>query len=95
MREIAFVVALALTCSLYAESQAALQADAPHREWKAAWITHPTVPLRELRVLHFRRTVERACGDICKVLSIDEDAAKQAMWFPRVEMTPGLREKNH
>ena len=26
----------------------------PHREWKASWITHPTAPLREPVVLHFR-----------------------------------------
>ena len=39
-------------------SQTTLQADAPHHEWKAGWITHPTAPLREPLVLHFRRTLE-------------------------------------
>ena len=32
--------------------------DSPHREWKAAWITHPTAPLRDPIVLHFRRTLD-------------------------------------
>ena len=31
--------------------------DPPHREWKASWITHPTAPLREPVVLHFRRSL--------------------------------------
>jgi hypothetical protein len=26
--------------------------------WKASWITHPTAPLREPIVLHFRRTLQ-------------------------------------
>ena len=28
-----------------------------HRQWQASWITHPTAPLREPVVLHFRRTL--------------------------------------
>ncbi|HEY2466406.1 MAG TPA: alpha-L-rhamnosidase C-terminal domain-containing protein [Terracidiphilus sp.] len=39
-------------------AQSTLQADAPHHEWKASWITHPTAPLREPLVLHFRRNLE-------------------------------------
>ncbi len=35
----------------------ARQPDPPHREWKAAWITHPTAPLREPLVLHFRHAL--------------------------------------
>ena len=35
-----------------------VQPDAPHRDWKASWITHPTAPLREPLVLHFRRTLD-------------------------------------
>lgn len=31
--------------------------DPLHREWKASWITHPTAPLREPLVLHFRRNL--------------------------------------
>jgi alpha-L-rhamnosidase len=40
--------------------QISAQSDPGHREWKAAWITHPTAPLREPVVLHFRRTLDLA-----------------------------------
>jgi hypothetical protein len=36
------------------------QPDPAHREWQASWITHPTAPLREPIVLHFRRTLTMA-----------------------------------
>jgi alpha-L-rhamnosidase len=56
MRQIFVSIALALTTfSLQAQSPAA--PDPPHHDWKAAWITHPTAPLREPLVLHFRRTL--------------------------------------
>ena len=31
--------------------------DGPHRDWRASWVTHPTAPLREPLVLHFRRAL--------------------------------------
>jgi hypothetical protein len=34
-----------------------MQPDPPSREWHAAWITHPTAPLREPIVLHFRHAL--------------------------------------
>ncbi|HEU5352215.1 MAG TPA: alpha-L-rhamnosidase C-terminal domain-containing protein [Terracidiphilus sp.] len=34
-----------------------LPPDPPSRTWHASWITHPTAPLREPLVLHFRRTL--------------------------------------
>jgi alpha-L-rhamnosidase len=57
MRSIVAVVALALV-PLALHGQNPVQPDSPHREWKAAWITHPTAPLREPLVLHFRHTLE-------------------------------------
>src|ERR1035437_24309 len=36
------------------------QPDPPHRDWKALWVSHPTAPLREPIVLHFRRTLTLA-----------------------------------
>jgi alpha-L-rhamnosidase len=57
MRQIPFVFILALA-PLNAFAQTTLQADAPHHEWRAGWITHPTAPLREPLVLHFRRTMD-------------------------------------
>src|SRR5271163_4942325 len=41
--------------ALFAQSNTA--PDPPHREWTAGWITHPTAPLREPIVLHFRHTI--------------------------------------
>ena len=61
MRQIAYVLFLAVFgSSLPAFAQTTLQADAPHHEWKASWVTHPTAPLREPLVLHFRRNLELA-----------------------------------
>src|ERR1039458_2215916 len=36
------------------------QPDPAHRTWQAAWVTHPTAPLREPVVLHFRRSLQLA-----------------------------------
>jgi alpha-L-rhamnosidase len=36
----------------------ALNAFGAQPEWQARWITHPTAPLREPLVLHFRRSLE-------------------------------------
>ncbi|MGA3263998.1 MAG: alpha-L-rhamnosidase C-terminal domain-containing protein [Terracidiphilus sp.] len=56
MRPVLIFPALALaTLALHAQN--AVQPDPPHREWKASWITHPTAPLRDPVVLHFRRTL--------------------------------------
>ncbi|HET6205527.1 MAG TPA: alpha-L-rhamnosidase C-terminal domain-containing protein [Terracidiphilus sp.] len=57
MRQITLVVILALAPFKVA-AQTILQADPPHHEWKAAWITHPTAPLREPLILHFRRSID-------------------------------------
>src|SRR6266568_3731613 len=57
MRPIFVTIALVLA-SLPLCGQNPAQPDPTHREWKASWITHPTAPLREPVVLHFRRTIE-------------------------------------
>src|SRR5437879_6400026 len=57
MRQITLAIILALA-PLNVAAQTTLQADPPHHEWKAAWITHPTAPLREPLVLHFRHTLD-------------------------------------
>jgi hypothetical protein len=36
------------------------QPDPPNHNWQASWITHPTAPLREPVVLHFRRVLTLA-----------------------------------
>ncbi len=53
------IVAAIALMGVYSPSHAQNQAmiDGPHREWKASWVTHPTAPLREPLVLHFRRAL--------------------------------------
>jgi alpha-L-rhamnosidase len=57
MRKIALFLAAALA-PLPVLPQTPLQADALHHEWSASWVTHPTAPLREPVVLHFRRVLD-------------------------------------
>ncbi|MFP5210501.1 MAG: alpha-L-rhamnosidase C-terminal domain-containing protein [Acidobacteriota bacterium] len=52
---IAAFATLALTA--HGQQQTARQLDSPRRIWHADWVTHPTAPLREPLVLHFRRTL--------------------------------------
>jgi len=59
MRQFFAVLALALA-ALAAPAQNSVQPDPPSREWKAAWVTHPTAPLREPVVLHFRHDLTLA-----------------------------------
>jgi alpha-L-rhamnosidase len=53
------VVTLALLAFAVAAAgaQSNQQPDPTHREWHASWVTHPTAPLREPLVLHFRRSL--------------------------------------
>lgn len=57
MRPIVSVLLFAVA-TISTLGQSPVQPDAPHRDWKASWITHPTAPLREPLVLHFRRTLD-------------------------------------
>jgi len=59
MRSILCVLAVALA-SVSLHAQGTVQPDPLHRNWQASWITHPTAPLREPLVLHFRRTLHLA-----------------------------------
>ena len=59
MRQTLILFVLLLT-SLVLSAQTLNQPDPPQREWKAAWVTHPTAPLREPIVLHFRRSLTLA-----------------------------------
>ena len=60
MRRIVAFPALVVAClafTAHTRAQAAAQPDPPDREWHASWTTHPTAPLREPVVLHFRHTL--------------------------------------
>jgi alpha-L-rhamnosidase len=59
MRPIFALFAIALA-TLTGWSQTSTQPDLPHHDWQASWITHPTAPLREPVVLHFRRNLKLA-----------------------------------
>ena len=63
MRPIFAILAFTLA-SLTLHGQTSIQPDPPHRDWQASWITHPTAPLREPIVLHFRRTLDPRRGSI-------------------------------
>jgi hypothetical protein len=47
--------------------------DPPTRTWHAAWITHPTAPLREPIVLHFRRSVTLAAVPASYIVRVSAD----------------------
>src|ERR1700760_4737181 len=42
-------------------------------QWKASWITHPTAPLREPIVLHFRRSLQLASKPVRYVVHVSAD----------------------
>ncbi len=50
-------LALALCLSSVIAAQTP-NVDPPNREWHAGWVTHPTAPLREPLMLHFRRELK-------------------------------------
>jgi len=56
MRSILLLLPLVAASVLPAQPSA--PPDPQHREWTAGWITHPTAPLRDPLVLHFRRSLD-------------------------------------
>jgi len=59
--------------SLALSGQASLLPDPPHHEWHAGWITHPTAPLREPVVLHFRHGLTLAARPASYVVRVSAD----------------------
>jgi hypothetical protein len=58
MRSVLRFLALVLTIlAVNTQAQTTPQTDGQHRDWQASWVTHPTAPLREPIVLHFRRAL--------------------------------------
>jgi hypothetical protein len=49
------------------------QADPALRDWRAAWIAHPTMPLRDPLVLHFRRTLNLATAPASYPVRVSAD----------------------
>ncbi len=59
--------------STFLRAQAAAPPDPAQRTWTASWITHPTAPLREPIVLHFRRTVNLPSVPASYVVRVSAD----------------------
>jgi alpha-L-rhamnosidase len=69
-------LSIAIALSIYPASniaQSASQPDPPHRIWHASWVTHPTAPLREPLVLHFRRFVSLAATPSSYIVRVSAD----------------------
>ncbi len=47
--------------------------DPPHRVWHASWVTHPSAPLREPLVLHFRRILTLAAAPSSYIVRVSAD----------------------
>lgn len=47
--------------------------DSPHRDWHAFWISHPTAPLREPLVLHFRHALDLPAAPPSYIVRVSAD----------------------
>lgn len=56
-----------------APSTAGAESDAAIRTWHASWVTHPTAPLREPLVLHFRRDLDLASVPSTYIVRVSAD----------------------
>ena len=72
MRPFFALFAFALA-SFAAQAQTPMQPDLPHHDWHASWVTHPTAPLREPLVLHFRRTLTLAAVPSSYMVRVSAD----------------------
>ncbi len=72
MRKLLVSIALVVS-SLSLPAQSTQAPDSPQREWKAAWVTHPTAPLREPLVLHFRRSLDLAAVPPSYIVRVSGD----------------------
>jgi hypothetical protein len=72
MRRI-LVLLLFVAASTALIAQPAGQPDPPSRVWKASWITHPTAPLRDPIVLHFRRSIDLPAVPASYVVRVSAD----------------------
>ena len=64
---------LALLATVPATAQTTTAPDPPRREWAASWITHPTAPLRDPLVLHFRRRLALSSAPATYIVRVSAD----------------------
>jgi hypothetical protein len=72
MRQSIALIAVTLA-ALVVQAQEPMQPDPPHQDWHASWVTHPTAPLREPLVLHFRRTLTLAAAPASYMVRVSAD----------------------
>jgi len=68
-----FAFLLLAASALPLQARSAAPPDPPHRDWHAGWITHPTAPLREPVVLHFRRALTLAAVPASYLVRVSAD----------------------
>lgn len=76
MRNSVFAVSIAVAFFLapaVGAAQTANRPDPPSRTWHASWATHPTAPLREPLVLHFRRFLNLSDVPASYVIRVSAD----------------------
>jgi alpha-L-rhamnosidase len=73
MRSVLMLLPLLAAVPLSAQNPTGTAPDPPHREWTASWITHPTAPLRDPLVLHFRRAVRLGAVPASYVVRVSAD----------------------
>ncbi len=74
--KVVMIALLLLVASAQNRAQTAQANPAPdpqHREWHAMWVTHPTAPLREPLVLHFRRPLDLAAAPATYPVRVSAD----------------------
>lgn len=75
MRSTLAIISLAagLVAAPMCSAQTGQQPDPPHRTWHASWVTHPTAPLREPIVLHFRRFLTLSSVPVNYIVRVSAD----------------------
>jgi hypothetical protein len=68
-----FALFALILAALAALAQTPMPSDPPHHDWHASWVTHPTAPLREPLVLHFRRTLTLAAVPSSYMVRVSAD----------------------
>jgi hypothetical protein len=67
------VLLVFIAASIALTAQSAMQTDPRQRVWKASWITHPTAPLRDPIVLHFRRSLDLPAVPVSYIVRVSAD----------------------
>jgi len=62
-----------LFCAALATASLVMQGEEPRQGWAATWISHPTAPLREPLVLHFRKSIELSAAPQHYIVHVSGD----------------------